>query len=130
VGVMMKKDLTNIARGLRRNATDAEKALWQRLSRRQTGGFKFRRQQPIGKYVVDFVTFDKKLVIELDGGQHKIQKDEDKKRDKWFEEQGFRVLRFWNNDLFENLEGILELVREKLLSPSPDPSRQGRGDMD
>jgi very-short-patch-repair endonuclease len=79
---MMKKDLTNIARGLRRNATDAEKALWQRLSRRQMDGFKFRRQQPIGKYVVDFVTFDKKLVIELDGGQHKIKKDEDKKRDK------------------------------------------------
>jgi very-short-patch-repair endonuclease len=65
---MMKKDLTNIARGLRRNATEAEKSLWQRLSRKQMEGFKFRRQQPIGKYVVDFVTFDKKLIIELDGG--------------------------------------------------------------
>ena len=130
MGVMMKKDLTNIARGLRENATEAEKVLWQRLSRRQIEGFKFRRQQPIGQYVPDFVNFKKKLIIELDGGQHKIQKDEDKKRDDWFEERGFKVLRFWNNDVFENLEGILEVVREKLLSPSPNPSRQGRGDLD
>jgi len=127
---MMKKDLTNIARGLRENATETEKVLWQRLSRRQIEGFKFRRQQPIGQYVPDFVNFKKKLIIELDGGQHKIQKDEDKKRDDWFEERGFKVLRFWNNDVFENLEGILEVVREKLLSPSPNPSHQGRGDLD
>ena len=127
---MMKKDLTNIARRLRENATEAEKVLWQRLSRRQMEGFKFRRQQPIGQYVADFVNFKKKLIIELDGGQHKIQKDEDKKRDDWFEERGFKVLRFWNNDVFENIEGILEVVREKLLSPSPNPSRQGRGDLD
>jgi len=126
----MKKDFANIARGLRKDATEAEKVLWQRLSSRQMEGFKFRRQQPIGQYIVDFVNFRKKLIIELDGGQHKIQKVKDKKRDNWFEEQGFKVLRFWNNDVFENLEGILEVVREMLLSPSPSPSHQGRGDMD
>ena len=77
-----------------------------------------------------FVNFEKKLIIELDGGQHKIQKEEDKERDNWLEEQGFEVLRFWNNEVFESLEGILDVVREKLLSPSPIPSRQGRGDVD
>jgi len=127
---MMNRNLVNIARGLRKKATEVEKLLWLRLSSRQMEGFKFRRQQPIGQYVVDFVNFEKKLIIELDGGQHKIQKEEDKKRDNWLEEQGFEVLRFWNNEVFESLEGILDVVREKLLSPSPIPSRQGRGDVD
>ena len=129
MGVMMKKNVTNIARELRRRATEAEKLLWLQLRSRQMEGFKFRRQQPIGRYVVDFVNFERKLIIELDGGQHKIQKDEDKERDRFFEGQGFEVLRFWNNDIFENLEGILWAIRKSLLSPSPDPSHQGRGDV-
>ena len=129
MGVVMKKNLTNIARELRKKATEAERVLWGQLSRRKMEGFKFRRQQPIGQYIVDFVNFEKKLIVELDGGQHKIQKNDDKKRDNWFEEQGFRVLRFWNNDVFENLEGILEVVRKILLSPSHSPSHQGRGEV-
>ncbi len=124
----MKNNLTDFARELRKGSTEAEKLLWRRLSRRQLEGFKFRRQQPIGRYIVDFVDFETKLIIELDGGQHSTQKDEDKKRDKWFEQQGFEVLRFWDNEVFENLEGILELIRSRLLTPSPDPSHQGRGE--
>jgi len=125
----MNRNLTDIARKLRKTGTEAEKRLWRRLSKRRLEGFKFRRQQPIGQYIVDFVNFPKKLIIELDGGHHKIQKDDDKKRDNWFEQQGFAVLRFWNNDVFENIEGVLEVIRKTLLSPSPDPSHLGRGDM-
>lgn len=125
----MKKNFTGIARELRKRSTEAEKLLWRRLSRRQLEGFKFRRQQPIGRYIVDFVNFETKLIIELDGGQHATQKDQDKKRDNRFEQQGFEVLRFWDNQVFQNLEGILELIRSRLLSPSSDPSHQGRGDV-
>jgi very-short-patch-repair endonuclease len=127
LGGGMKKNLTKIARELRRGATESEKMLWWRLNRRQIEGIKFRRQQPIGRYIVDFVNFEQKLIIELDGGQHRKQKEEDEKRDKWFEQQGFRVLRFWSHEIFENLDGILEVIRKAVLSPSPSPSHQGRG---
>lgn len=126
---MIMRNLTKIARNLRKNSTEAEKMLWRHLSRRQLEGFKFRRQQPIERYIVDFVNFERKLVIEVDGGQHKLQKDKDKKRDSWFEQKGFKVLRFWNNEIFENLEGVLDVVRRNLLSPSPNPSHRGRGDV-
>ena len=92
--------------------------------------YKFRRQQPIGPYIVDFVNFKKRIVIELDGGQHAIEKENDVKRDAWLNSEGFEVLRFWNNEIFENLEGVLDVIRKKLLSPSPNPSHQGRGDID
>ena len=121
----MKKNLTIIARDLRKNSTEAERALWYRLSRRQLEGYKFRRQQPIGRYVVDFVSFERKLVIEVDGGQHKVQKEEDKKRDNWLERNGFKVLRFWNSEMFENLEGVLNVVRRNLLPPPPAPPARG-----
>jgi very-short-patch-repair endonuclease len=78
---------------------------------------------------VDFVNFERKLIIELDGSQHAIDKDEDRKRDNWFKQQYFEVLRFWDNEVFENLDGILEVIRSKLLSPSLNPSHQGREDM-
>jgi len=125
----MMNNFTNIARMLRRRSTNVEKILWQKLKGRQLEGYKFRRQQPVGPYIVDFVNFEKRIVIELDGGQHAIRKDSDKKRDAWLKAEGFEVLRFWNNDLFENLEGILEVIRKTLLSPSPGPSHQGRGDV-
>ena len=112
---MLRKYLTSSARELRRHATEAEKLLWARLRGRQIEGVKFRRQQPIGPYVVDFVSFEKKLIIELDGGQHKNQKDDDEKRGTWFEQRGFRVFRFWNSDIFENLEGVLKTVRKMVL---------------
>jgi very-short-patch-repair endonuclease len=97
------------------------------LRGKQLNGFKFRRQQPIGRYIVDFVNFQKKLIIELDGGQHKTRKNDDKQRDNWLINQGFSVLRFWNNDVFENIEEVLGVIRKKLLSPSPDPSHGGGG---
>ncbi|MBW1744650.1 MAG: endonuclease domain-containing protein [Deltaproteobacteria bacterium] len=123
-------NLTDAARELRLRATEAEKKLWFQLRHRQIEGFKFRRQQPIGKYIVDFVSFEKRLIVELDGGQHKAQRDEDRARDQFFQEQGFEVLRFWNTEVFENLGGVLEAIRGKLLSPSPNPSHQGRGELE
>ena len=90
-------------------------------------GFKFRRKKTIGAYIVDFVNFEKKIVIETDGGQHAILKEKDKKRDAWLDDGGFEVIRFWNNEVFENMDGILEAIRDKLITPSPDPSHQGKG---
>ena len=94
---------------------------------RQIQGFKFRRQQPIGPYIVDFATFEKKLVIELDGGQHAMEREKDEERDVWFKKEGYEVLRFWDNEVFENLDGVLEVIKNKLLFPSPNPSHKGRG---
>ena len=123
----MANNFTNIARLLRRRSTDAEKLLWRNLQGKQLK-YKFRRQQPIGPYIVDFVNFEKSIVIELDGGQHAIEKENDIRRDSWLNSEGFEVLRFWNNEVFENLEGVLDVIRGKLLFPSPNPSHQGRGD--
>jgi very-short-patch-repair endonuclease len=127
VGVVMTKHFTNIARKLRKQATKTETLLWRKLKMRQIQGFKFRRQQPIGPYIVDFVTFEKKLVIELDGGQHAMEREKDEERDAWLKDQGYEVLRFWDNQVFENLDGVLEVIKNKLLSPSPNPSHKGRG---
>jgi very-short-patch-repair endonuclease len=127
VGVIVPK-VTDAARELRRRATEAEKKLWFHLRQRQIEGVKFRRQQPIGEFIVDFASFEKRLIIELDGGQHKVQKDEDRIRDRFLQQEGFKVLRFWNTEVFENLEGVLEAIRERLLSPSPNPTHQGRGE--
>ena len=115
----------NIARNLRKDSTEAEKILWQKLRNKQLEGFKFRRQQIIGRYIVDFVNFERKLVIELDGSQHAVEKEKDWKRDHWLQTQGFEVLRYWNNEIFENLEGVLEVIRVRLLIPS----HLGRGDI-
>ncbi len=123
----MNSKFTDLARTLRKRTTEAEKLLWQRLRSRQLESFKFRRQQPVGQYIVDFVSFERRLVIELDGGQHAISKEKDKKRDRWLSQEEYVVLRFWDNEVFENLEGVLETIRRRLLSPSPSPSHQGRG---
>ncbi|MBI1276130.1 DUF559 domain-containing protein [bacterium] len=105
---------------LRRNMTDAEKALWKLLRNKQFDGVKFRRQQPIGKYIADFVCFEAMLVVELDGGQHAIQQDYDKKRTAFLNEQGFAVLRFWNQDVLKNPDGLYETLKQALAaSPSP-----------
>ncbi len=82
---------------------------------RQLEGHKFRRQQPIGRYVVDFVCLEKKLVIELDGGQHAVQVLSDVERTAWLETQGFRVLRFWNHHVLGEIEGVMESIREALV---------------
>ena len=120
---IVKNSLTPFAKQLRKIPTDAENLLWRHLQRRQIEGFEFRRQQPIGKYIVDFVCLTKKIVIEIDGGQHAIYKEIDRIRDAWLRTNGFSVLRFWNTELFENLEGVLETIRNELVTPSLSPSR-------
>ena len=114
------KDLTGVARKLRKLSTDTEHLLWRHLRGRQIGGFKFRRQQPVGNYVVDFVNLEKKVVIELDGGQHLLHLD-DRIRDEWLRAEGYTVLRFWDNQVFSNFEGVLETIRDALLTPHPSP---------
>ena len=93
ISIRISQRLHSLAKNLRKDSTEAEKSLWRRLQRKQLEEFKFRRQQPIGKYIVDFVCFEKKLVVEVDGGQH-ADTDRDRERDRWLAEQGFQVLRF------------------------------------
>ncbi len=113
---MLKKKNIDKAKSLRKNLTEAERILWSKLQGKRLG-VKFRRQAPVGNYIADFVCYEKKLIIELDGGQHN-ENTYDIKRDKWLVSQGFRVLRFWNFEIFNNLEGVLEVVWENV-SPSP-----------
>ena len=124
----MPSQLTPLAKGLRFNATVAERRLWLLLRSRKAGA-KFRRQQPIGRYIADFVCFEAKLIIELDGGQHADSVTEDTERTRWLASQGFRVLRFWNNDVIDNMEGVWASI-VAVLSPSPQPSPiKGEGDI-
>jgi lipoyl(octanoyl) transferase len=121
----------NRARPLRENQSDAEKLLWRHLRNRQVEGAKFRRQQMIAPYIVDFVCFESRLIVELDGGQHAEQVEYDERRTRFLEDQGFRVLRFWNNDVFSNIEGVLQRIVENLNPPSPPPSpARGEGAAD
>ena len=108
----------NFARNLRKNMTDSEKQLWQFLRQRQVNGYKFRRQAPIGPYIVDFVCYEKRLILELDGGQHQDNVAYDASRDEWLKQQGFIVVRFWNNDVLQNTQGVLETIAG-YLSPPP-----------
>jgi len=114
----MKKQLTQRARNLRQQSTPAEKQLWRYLHGKKLEGTKFRRQQPIGKYIVDFVSFSHKLIIEVDGGHHAEPREQarDQQREAWLQEQGFTVLRFWNNEVLQNTEGVIETIRSKLLA--------------
>ena len=98
--------------------------MWRYLRDRQIEGFKFSRQQPVGRYVVDFVNLEKKVVIELDGGQHALDPG-DKIRDEWLQAEGYKVVRFWDNQVFSNLEGVLETIRDALFTPHPVPLPQG-----
>ena len=108
---------------LRTNATEAEQRIWYFLRNRQFERFKFRRQHPIGVYIVDFVCLEQKLVIELDGGQHTGQAKYDERRTKALLDKGFRVLRFWNNDVLNNTDAVLETILAALnAGPSPLPS--------
>ena len=115
-----------IARKLRSRLTDAEKKLWQHIRYRQMMGFKFRRQAPIGRYIVDFVCYEQRLVIELDGGQHAVSQQYDHSRSEWLRSQGFRVIRFWNNDVMNNIEGIKEVIALYLVTPHPGLPPQRR----
>src|SRR4051812_11128106 len=122
---------TKRAQQLRNNATEAERRLWLHLSRRQLDGYKFSRQMPVGSFVCDFLCRETKLIVEVDGGQHS-QSQRDERRTAFLEEQGYRVIRFWNNEVLENLEGVLDAIGEALKSsPTPQsPPACGRGRSD
>ena len=118
-------ELRERARTMRSNGTDAEHRLWQMLRAHRFSGYKFRRQVPIDFYIADFICFARRLIIEVDGGQHAASTG-DQQRDTYLEQQGFRVLRIWNNDIFENEEGVSELILSALRSPplpNPSPAR-------
>jgi very-short-patch-repair endonuclease len=107
------------ARTLRTTPTDAEMRLWFRLRRKQLDGFRFRRQQPIGIYIVDFFCPEARLVIEVDGGQHAMDETHDASRTRWLEARGYRVVRFWNNDVLANTDGVIGAIQQMLLHPPP-----------
>ena len=115
-----------VARRLRRQQTDAERILWFRLRNRRLAGWKFRRQKSLNGFVVDFCCSDARLVVELDGGQHADRVEADTKRAKDLEASGYLILRFWNNDVMLNIEGVLEeilstLDQQPLEPPHPTP---------
>jgi very-short-patch-repair endonuclease len=123
------KTLANAQR-LRREMTDAERKLWSVLRNRQLEGAKFRRQQPIGPFIADFVCHEAGLIVEADGGQHSDGTTDDR-RTAFLESKGYRVLRFWNNDILKNLDGVGQVIEAALSTPhpaqaaleSPSPSR-------
>src|SRR4051812_2783846 len=102
--------LIAFAKKLRTDSTDAERLLWSRLRAKRFFGSKWKRQHPMGNYIVDFICFEMQIVVELDGSQHATACDEDATRDAWLQSEGFAVLRFWNNEVFENLEGVLTTI--------------------
>jgi very-short-patch-repair endonuclease len=113
------------ARNMRQVSTDAERKFWWQVRDRRFGGYKFKRQFPIGRYIVDFVCLEAKLVVELDGGQHADQTAYDSVRDTYSKARGFRVLRFWNTELLTNADGVLEILSCRLKHPPhPDPLPQ------
>ena len=102
------------ARSLRNSTTEAERALWRHLRQRQLDGRKFRRQVRIGPYIADFACLDPLIVVEVDGGQHAEARAYDARRDDYMRAQGFRVLRFWNNEVLGNIEGVCEAILVEL----------------
>lgn len=119
--------IRNNAQSLRKEQTEAEKKLWQLLRGKQLGYYKFRRQQPVGNYIADFTCPDKMLVIELDGGQHTEQHVYDEQRTKFLESCGYRVLRFWNTEVLENIEGVYERIAHAVATPHPTLPLKGGG---
>jgi very-short-patch-repair endonuclease len=120
--------LTPLAKSMRRCPTDAEKKLWTQLRKHQLRGLRFRRQMPIGSYIVDFCCLEPKLVIEVDGGQHDRQAQEDDVRTRFLQRSGYRVLRFWNNEVLQSLDGVMMRIDDAtvaLQERDGDP-RKGR----
>lgn len=121
------------AREMRKNQTVAEEILWQCLRSRQLNGLKFRRQHNIGQYIADFYCHDARLVVELDGAVHASQRERDQDRDQWMRANGFTVMRFRNEEVFEDVIGvlgkILEVAKVEALTPSPSPTGEGNQKM-
>jgi very-short-patch-repair endonuclease len=109
-----KEILQQRAKHLRKTSTDAENYLWHHIRGRRLGKYKFKRQRPIGNYIVDFICLWKKLIIELDGGQHADMLDYDQKRTAFLEEKGYRVIRFWNTDVLIGIESVLDVIWNEL----------------
>lgn len=109
------------ARQLRSNQTNVEQLLWKYLRNRRLNGIKFRRQHLIGPYIVDFVSLEKQLIIELDGGQHNSEdgKKKDKERTLWLKNNGYQLMRFWNNEVINDIDVVLQLIQNALTLPSP-----------
>ena len=129
----MKRLNVDRARHLRGSQTDAEQKLWHHLRNRQLQGRKFRRQHEIDRYIADFACPDAALIVELDSGQHGEQQAYDEARTHKLETIGYRVLRFWDNDVLANIDGVLEVILEALASPGPSPQpspRWGEGACD
>jgi very-short-patch-repair endonuclease len=120
-GRAMPARLASIARSLRRNATNAERRLWQGLRRKEVGGFRFRRQVALGGFIGDFASFDARLVIEVDGATHSTDEElaRDAARTAALAARGFALLRFTNDEVFHNLDGVLETIRIKLIELRP-----------
>ena len=114
------------ARVLRNALTDAEKLLWNSIRRCQIKGVKFKRQYLIGSYIVDFICHSHKLIIEVDGNQHMEQTEYDANRTEFLEARGYKVLRFWNNEIFLHLSGVLESIWLTINTPSPTLPRKAR----
>ncbi len=115
------------AKALRANMTEAERRLWYFLRAHRFKGMKFKRQAIIGRYIVDFVSFQRRIVVEVDGGQH-ADSDSDLQRTRWLENQGFRVLRFWNNEVLNNTGGVLDTIMvatDPRVDPSPGTPLRG-----
>ena len=122
------------ARRLRNKATDSERRLWHHLRNRQLGGYRFRRQVPVAGFIADFACLDARLVIELDGGQHQDRRIYDERRDRRIEACGYRVLRFWDNQVLQETVAVLEVIllalrrkRTSVSCPLPDPPPLRKG---
>ena len=122
-----------LQRTLRNSMTDAEIRLWQRLRSRQLAGCKFRRQHPYMDFVLDFVCLERSLIVEVDGGQH-LDNERDRERDRRLQEAGFEVLRFWNNQVLQETDAVVEAIwialqnKTTLPHPHPNPPLEGEGD--
>ena len=116
-----KHDLLPLAKRMRREPTEAETRLWSILRAGRMDGAKFKRQEQIGDYIVDFVCFAERLIVEADGSQH-VENDADQARDAWLKSQGFRILRFWNNDILRDVDAVGEAIYAALRPPLPNPS--------
>ena len=119
--------LCTFAKYLRKNQTDAEQKLRRHLRSRQLNGMKFRRQHPLGPYIVDFCCMERKLVIELDGSQHLSQQIADRRRTEYINQLGYRVLRFWDHEALVETEVVLEQILASVEDPHPNPLPLGRG---
>jgi very-short-patch-repair endonuclease len=122
---VVPRKLLDFARDLRRQQTDTEQFLWRLLRDRALQGYKFRRQHPIPPFIADFYCHEARLIVELDGGQHDQRQDADLRRTRHFESKGIRVLRFWNHEVFQETEAVLETILQALTAISPPAVGQG-----